>query len=564
MRQLNLGQSIGTTPDAKLTWLEQAMREIERASYEDDSFSAVDLDVRDIRARSLFIDPALNTSTGVNNDALAAITTQQITNGTYTGSNLFGYAHNHLYVLGTAIDTSGATAKITNGLLVDVYVRANSKSNIIAGTFAVTVPAGTAIDTSDSTLLDFVGIQGYAKSSSSLGGTNLGAGAQGGIFGGNFVAINDTTNIVGLVGNEINVQSFVGSSQVRRLGLTVVLINPSETSGATYDTAFHVGANALVTAPWKNGLLFSIANGGNPISTTGKLIATMGAATVDMGVDISSYTCTTAAFKSIGFIVDGSGTTTITSTSASALAVGRLGATNPVFVVKASQPIVATGVRVVGDAAGNGAGIEAISSGTNELLAINAKGSGDLYLQNSTTGAVRIGNALLPKTDASASVGDTTNRWAGVHLSSGSAINWSNGNYTLTHSSGLLTFSGDILWGGAAWTSYTPTITAGAGTPTTVSATGRYKVFGKTVIVTIDVTVTTTGTAAGAIIATLPLNSAAFSYVGTAREHAIAGNSGAAIIAGGTDATKTQAAASTGVFWANGAVVAMTIAYELP
>lgn len=56
----------------------------------------------------------------------------------------------------------------------------------------------------------------------------------------------------------------------------------------------------------------------------------------------------------------------------------------------------------------------------------------------------------------------------------------------------------------AAWTSYVPTITAGTGTFTSVSATGRYITIGKLTFISITVTITTNGTAATDVIATLP------------------------------------------------------------
>ncbi len=63
---------------------------------------------------------------------------------------------------------------------------------------------------------------------------------------------------------------------------------------------------------------------------------------------------------------------TVTSTSANALAVGRQGATNPVLNVDASATTVATGVTIVGAAAGSGVEIQATTSGTNEVLLIDA------------------------------------------------------------------------------------------------------------------------------------------------------------------------------------------------
>ena len=59
-----------------------------------------------------------------------------------------------------------------------------------------------------------------------------------------------------------------------------------------------------------------------------------------------------------------------------------------------------------------------------------------------------------------------------------------------------------------AWTTYTPSVTAGAGTFGSVSATGRYKQIGKTVFVSIDVTITTNGTANNYFIVTAPTASA--------------------------------------------------------
>jgi hypothetical protein len=56
----------------------------------------------------------------------------------------------------------------------------------------------------------------------------------------------------------------------------------------------------------------------------------------------------------------------------------------------------------------------------------------------------------------------------------------------------------------AAWTAYTPTVTAGSGAFTTVSGAGRYLVIGKTTLISVTVTITTNGTAAGYVHATLP------------------------------------------------------------
>lgn len=60
-----------------------------------------------------------------------------------------------------------------------------------------------------------------------------------------------------------------------------------------------------------------------------------------------------------------------------------------------------------------------------------------------------------------------------------------------------------------AWNTYTPTVASATGTITTSSASGRYKQIGKTVFFSALVTITTAGTGAGALFASLPVNGVA-------------------------------------------------------
>lgn len=89
------------------------------------------------------------------------------------------------------------------------------------------------------------------------------------------------------------------------------------------------------------------------------------------------------------------GTSTITSTSANALAVGRQGATNPVLNIDASAATVDTGLNIVGAAAASGLQMVVTTSGTNENLTFDAAGSGTIKINNASTtaGLVTIGNA---------------------------------------------------------------------------------------------------------------------------------------------------------------------------
>lgn len=93
------------------------------------------------------------------------------------------------------------------------------------------------------------------------------------------------------------------------------------------------------------------------------------------------------------------GAQAITSASANALAVGRQGTTAPQFNVDASTATVATGLEIKGAAAAGGVAVRAISSGTDENLAVDAKGAGTLTLNGTATGGVTVARAAtLSKT----------------------------------------------------------------------------------------------------------------------------------------------------------------------
>ena len=87
----------------------------------------------------------------------------------------------------------------------------------------------------------------------------------------------------------------------------------------------------------------------------------------------------------------------------------------------------------------------------------------------------------------------------------------SNQTITLPDSTGTVALTST----NSAWTSYTPTISAATGTITTASATGQYQTIGKTCIVSMTITITTAGTGANQLFATLPFTSAARTQSGT-------------------------------------------------
>lgn len=114
-----------------------------------------------------------------------------------------------------------------------------------------------------------------------------------------------------------------------------------------------------------------------------------------------------------------------------------------------------------------------------------------------------------------------------------------------------------------AWTSYTPIITAAAGTFTTVSASGAYQTIGKTCIVSVTVNITTVGTASGRLDATLPFTSAGRIQVGG---YGMEINSTGDMIKGYIPASSTQMQITT---YSNGLAIGagysniLTVIYEI-
>lgn len=110
------------------------------------------------------------------------------------------------------------------------------------------------------------------------------------------------------------------------------------------------------------------------------IVATGGTVTLPAGTTVG------------GSVVIGGGSP-ITSTSANAFAVGPAGNTNPSFNVDASTASAATGLNVKSAAAAAGLAVSVISSGTNENLTVDAKGSGTVTIGATSTGNTAITNS---------------------------------------------------------------------------------------------------------------------------------------------------------------------------
>ena len=166
-------------------------------------------------------------------------------------------------------------------------------------------------------------------------------------------------------------------------------------SGLTYDGSnFTVTGDLLQT--WASshnrfvGTKFSTTyeNGLHLIESTREtqIVAKAGDGT---GI-VTFYTGTTPTER---MKIGSSGEVTATNTSANALAIGRQGTTNPVLNVDASTASVVTGLNLKGAAAAGGMALSVTSSGTNENLTIDAKGSGTVTINGTATGDITLSRA---------------------------------------------------------------------------------------------------------------------------------------------------------------------------
>jgi len=111
---------------------------------------------------------------------------------------------------------------------------------------------------------------------------------------------------------------------------------------------------------------------------------------------------------------------------------------------------------------------------------------------------------------------------------------------------------------GDAWVEYTPALSAGSGSFSNASATGRYKKIGKTVHFTTTVTIVSNGTAGSSIVIGLPFASI-ISAMALGRENASVGFMIQGLISG---STVTLFSASNTYPGANGYSIIISGTYE--
>lgn len=160
----------------------------------------------------------------------------------------------------------------------------------------------------------------------------------------------------------------------------------------------------------------------------------------------------------------------------------------------------------------NGYALYGSTSGTSTIKAPAIAGSGVFTLPASATDTLLSANStatLTGKTFDTAGSGNSLsiNGVAATANTGTGAVARAAAPVFTTPTLGVATATtiNGVTIDNAAWTTYTPTVTASVNTITSVSATGFYKQIGKSILFRATATITTNGTAAGRVEVTLPV-----------------------------------------------------------
>lgn len=243
-------------------------------------------------------------------------------------------------------------------------------------------------------------------------------------FGGNLTVLG-TTNIAAVSLTDLTT---TGNTTLGNAVTDTTAINGATTITSTSASALTVGANGATNPVLKiNAATSSVATGLTVVGAAaagGLAMSVLSSGTdEDLTIDAKGAGTVTINGTATGIVILPAGTTiggsavvalsTVTSNSANALTVGPNGATNPSFNVDASTASAATGLNVKSAAAAGGLAVSVSSSGTDENLTIDAKGSGTISLNATGTGNIVLGRAAT---------GVSTSLTGGDTLKSGTAV----------------------------------------------------------------------------------------------------------------------------------------------
>lgn len=307
-----------------------------------------------------------------------------------------GYDYRLMETVESIDGTSAGAGKVDALRIAHTFGGSTAKGGRHAiETFAIII-SPTASDNPDR---NYVGgaFTGLATSSDGGGvGTERGA-----LFGVNGVGrlASGATNWLNVTGGEFNTECVAGSSVTYKSGIQICGFATDTVQGSAYDAMISL-SRQVGGVVFRDGILFSEANGLSPVGTGSTLLRTQGAATCDSGVDIGSYLFTKQAIRvgatasaqqaGIGIRQQGNGSVGLfLQRNTDAAPAG-----NIIQVVNADNSIVLFSV----DAAGN-------VTGGNVTTALVANGSGTIAIGDAS-GEVQMNKPLVaPGGGAGASLG---------------------------------------------------------------------------------------------------------------------------------------------------------------
>lgn len=356
--------------------------------------------------------------------------------------------------------------------------------------------------------------------------------------------------------------TLVATTVQRKIGIQIVDINGStgSASSASLDCGLQINSDGTGVG-YHHAIRIEdagIKTGGNAFVSPGALIDKAGAVTLsgsgDYGIDFNTSTYTkpiriknntTVVFRNAGGTADVDALGLASNGDAVLFGANFSGT---IFTNGTFAPITAASANLGGTSNGwaslllggstsgslqlkpaavSGTSVLTFPAGTTDF---SATGAG-VVKQSSVGGALVVGavdlaNGTFVQNILGSSNGGTGNgftKFTGP-ASAEKTFTLPNASATVLTDNAVVTVAqGGTGDSGTAWTTYTPTVGSLSGTITTASASGRYKTIGKSVFIEISVTITTNGTGAGYVSASLPVTSAAAEYLVPGREKAVTG-----------------------------------------
>lgn len=189
------------------------------------------------------------------------------------------------------------------------------------------------------------------------------------------------------------------------------------------------------------------------------LVVASGATASNLGGQIQWWTKADGGVLTQRWTIGNDGGLVGTSAAAMSFAVGPNGATNPVFQVDSSVASQATGLVLQGKAAAASVTLSVTSTGTNEGLQINTKGSGAIFLQCGGTTRATIGTAqwlfslLTPTSSVNTKFSVLNSADTGIVASTEAHFAYFNGaNGARQHATGTLALQRDFRISGTTHT----------------------------------------------------------------------------------------------------------------